>query len=286
VVQVEAAVDFPEEDIELLQSSELMEKISNLQLKIVDIIGTYEWGRLFREGARVCICGRPNVGKSSLLNGLLGEERVIVTPVPGTTRDVIEESINLRGLPVVLWDTAGIRETNDEIEKIGVDLSRRHLEKADAVLVVLDGSESLTDEDRALLKLSVDKKAIIVVNKNDLPHRLNLVEAGNISAQAKIVSVSAKTKAGFDKLRNSLRELLIGSEIEVPIILANLRHKSALVRSQAALNRSVVTLQERRPPEFVAVDLNAAREGLEEVIGIINNDDILERVFSNFCIGK
>ena len=286
LVQVEAAVDFPEEDIELLQSSELIEKISNLELKIVDIIGTYEWGRLFREGARVCICGRPNVGKSSLLNGLLGEERVIVTPVPGTTRDVIEESINLSGLPVVLWDTAGIRETNDEIEKKGVDLSRRHFEKADAVLVVLDGSESLTDEDRALLKLSVDKKAIIVVNKNDLPHGLNLVEAGNISAQAKIVSVSAKTKEGLDKLRNSLRELLIGSEIEAPIILANLRHKSALVRSQAALNRSVVTLQERRPPEFVAVDLNAAREGLEEVIGIINNDDILERVFSNFCIGK
>jgi len=147
-------------------------------------------------------------------------------------------------------------------------------------------SESLTDEDRALLKLSVDKKAIIVVNKNDLQHGLNLVEAGNTSAQVNIVSVSAKTKAGFDKLRDSLRELLIGSEIEAPIILANLRHKSALVRSQAALNRSVVTLQERRPPEFVAVDLNAAREGLEEVIGIINNDDILERVFGNFCIGK
>jgi tRNA modification GTPase len=286
LVQVEAAVDFPEEDIELLQGSKLIEKISSLELKIIDIIGTYEWGRLFREGASVCICGRPNVGKSSLLNSLLGEERVIVTPVPGTTRDVIEESINLGGLPAVLWDTAGIRETSDEIETIGVNLSRQHLEKADAVLLVLDGSESLTDEDRALLELNAGKKAIIVVNKNDLPQKLNLVEAAKVAMLAKIVSVSAKTKAGVDELQNSLRELLIGSKTEAPIVLTNLRHRSALIRSREALSRSVVTLKEHRPPELVAVDLNAAREGLEEVIGVINNEDILERVFSSFCIGK
>jgi tRNA modification GTPase len=286
LVQVEAAVDFPEEDIELLQGSKLIEKISSLELKIIDIIGTYEWGRLFREGASVCICGRPNVGKSSLLNSLLGEERVIVTPVPGTTRDVIEESINLGGLPAVLWDTAGIRETSDEIETIGVNLSRQHLEKADAVLLVLDGSESLTDEDRTLLELNAGKKAIIVVNKNDLPQKLNLVEAAKVAMLAKIVSVSAKTKAGVDELQNSLRELLIGSKTEAPIVLTNLRHRSALIRSREALSRSVVTLKEHRPPELVAVDLNAAREGLEEVIGVINNEDILERVFSSFCIGK
>ena len=286
LVQVEAAVDFPEEDIELLQGSKLIEKISSLELKIIDIIGTYEWGRLFREGASVCICGRPNVGKSSLLNSLLGEERVIVTPVPGTTRDVIEESINLGGLPAVLWDTAGIRETSDDIETIGVNLSRQHLEKADAVLLVLDGSESLTDEDRALLDLNAGKKAIIVVNKNDLPQKLNLVEAAKVAMLAKIVSVSAKTKAGVDELQNSLRELLIGSKTEAPIVLTNLRHRSALIRSREALSRSVVTLKEHRPPELVAVDLNAAREGLEEVIGVINNEDILERVFSSFCIGK
>jgi len=286
LVQVEAAVDFPEEDIELLHSSELIDKIGALESKMVDIIETYEWGRLFRDGARVCICGRPNVGKSSLLNSLLGEQRVIVTPVPGTTRDVIEESINLGGLPVVLWDTAGIRETNDEVETIGVNLSRQHLEKADAVVLVLDGSESLTDEDQALLKFSAGKKAILVVNKNDLPQKLNHVEAARIATHERIVSVSAKTNAGVDELRNSLREILIGSKTEAPIVLTNIRHRSALIRSQEALSRSVVTLREHRPPEFVAVDLNAAREGLEEVIGVINNDDILERVFSNFCIGK
>ena len=286
LVQVEAAIDFPEEEIELLQRPELIQKVGALQSKISEIIDTYEWGKLFREGARVCICGRPNVGKSSLLNALLGEERVIVTPVPGTTRDVIEESINLKGLPVVLWDTAGIRETSNEIEKIGVALSRQHLEKADAVLVVLDGSEYLTDEDRALLKLSAGKKSIIVVNKNDLSQRLDLDEVATLGTEAQVAAVSAKTQTGLAELSNSLRELLLGSPSEPAIVLTNLRHKSALVRSKESLCRSVMTLKQCRPPDFVAVDLNEAREALEEVTGLINNGDILERVFSNFCIGK
>src|SRR5918999_4998190 len=141
LVQVEAAIDFPEEEIELLQRHAVIEKISALREKIRVILSTYEWGRLHREGARVCICGRPNVGKSSLLNALLGDTRVIVSATPGTTRDVIEDSLNLDGLPVVLWDTAGIRETQDAVEKIGVSLSRDHIAKADAVIAVLDGSE-------------------------------------------------------------------------------------------------------------------------------------------------
>ena len=286
LVQIEAAIDFPEEEVELLQRSALADKINDLRKKIVDVGHTYEWGRLFREGARVCISGRPNVGKSSLLNALLGEERVIVTPVPGTTRDVIEESINLRGLPVVLWDTAGIRDTNDQVEKIGVDLSRQHLEKADAILAVLDGSAPLTGEDRAFLKLSHGKKAIIVINKSDLAPSIDVDEIVKLVPEGEVLNVSAKTKDGLDGLLLSLRKLILGSNIEAPIVLTNVRHKSALLRSEDALGRSVATLSGNHPPEFVAVDLNEAREALEEVIGVINNDDILERIFSNFCIGK
>src|SRR2546427_2027773 len=172
LVQVEAAVDFPEEEIELLQREELARKMAALREKISRIIASYDWGRLFREGARICIVGRPNVGKSSLLNALLGEERVIVTPVPGTTRDVIEEGINLSGLPVVLWDTAGIRETQDEVEKIGVGFSLRHLAEAEAVLVVLDGSAPLTTQDETVLKATTEKKGLAVINKSDLPRKL------------------------------------------------------------------------------------------------------------------
>src|SRR5215467_2262514 len=287
LVQVEAAVDFPEEDIELLQSSELIDKIGALESKIRAIIDTYEWGRLFREGARVCICGRPNAGKSSLLNALLGENRVIVTPVPGTTRDVIEESLNLKGLPVVLWDTAGIRETFDEIEKIGVELSRQHLEKADAVVLVIDGAEPLTDGDRDLLDVSAGKKRLIVINKNDLARRVNYDELKkDLEPGALLLSVSAKTGRGMEELRTLLWQLLVKSNPETPVVLTNVRHKSALVRSLESLSRSVTTLDESHSPEFVALDLNEAREGLEEVIGLVSNDDILERVFANFCIGK
>src|SRR3989454_10150586 len=173
LVQVEAAIDFPEEEIELLQRAELVDKINRLRQKVLEVASTYEWGRLFREGARVCICGRPNVGKSSLLNALLGQERVIVTPVPGTTRDVIEEAINLDGLPVVLWDTAGLRETDDQIEQMGVNLSRQYLEKADALIVVLDGSTRLTQDDEVLLRNVEARKVLIAVNKDDLPQVLS-----------------------------------------------------------------------------------------------------------------
>ena len=286
LVQVEAAIDFPEEEIELLQRAELVDKINRLRQKVLEVASTYEWGRLFREGARVCICGRPNVGKSSLLNALLGEERVIVTPVPGTTRDVIEESINLQGLPIVLWDTAGIRETNDQIEKIGVNLSRQHLEKADAVLVILDGSALFAEEDRSLLELTRSKKSIIVINKSDLPVQLEIDDVAKMASQIKVLSVSAKTKAGLDGLRDSLHDLILGSTTEPRVVVTNLRHKMALLRAESALSRSVTTLKENRPPEFVAVDINGAREALEEVIGIVNNEDILERIFANFCIGK
>jgi tRNA modification GTPase len=286
LVQVEAGIDFSEEEVELLQGHELTEKIERLRHKIADIVKTYEWGRLFREGARVCICGRPNVGKSSLLNALLGEERVIVTEVPGTTRDVIEESINLDGLPVVLWDTAGIRESDDQIEQIGVSLSRRHLEKSDAALVILDGSQSLVADDLAVLRDLTGKKALFVINKGDLPQVLNVGHLKEQGVPEPIVSVSAKTGDGLDRLKEILRSMILGCQEGSPIVLTNLRHKAALVRSERALRDAGVTLGRGHPPELVAVELSEAREALEEIIGLISNDNILESIFKAFCLGK
>jgi tRNA modification GTPase len=226
------------------------------------------------------------VGKSSLLNALLGEERVIVTEVPGTTRDVIEESMNLDGLPVVLWDTAGIRESNDQIEQIGVSLSRRHLEKSDAALVMLDGSQSLVADDLALLRDLAGKKALVVINKADLPQVLNV---GHLKAHAvpeEIISVSAKTGVGLDRLKEILRSVVLGCRAESPVVLTNLRHKAALVRSEKALGDASVTLAQGHPPELIAVELSEAREALEEIIGLISNENILESIFRTFCVGK
>jgi len=285
LVQVEAAIDFPDEDIELLQRRDLARKIAALADKIHVILAGYDWGRLYREGARVAIAGRPNVGKSSLLNALLGEDRVIVTPVPGTTRDVIEESINLLGLPVVLWDTAGIRDTDDQVEQIGVGLARSHVEKADAVLVVLDGSQALNEAD-LVFNRGADKKTLIAINKIDLPQALTLAEASSCFSNARVVRISAKTGVGIDELKLTLRELLLGAQREPDIVITNVRHAAALTRSEAALQHATQALVDDCPPEFAAMDLNGAREALEEIVGVINNEDILERIFSKFCIGK
>jgi tRNA modification GTPase len=286
LAQVEAAVDFPEEEIELLERPVLVAKINALRVKIDAIINTYEWGRLFREGAKVCICGRPNVGKSSLFNALLGEERVIVTPIPGTTRDVIEESINLDGLPIVLWDTAGIRDATDEVERIGVNLSREHFEKSEAAVVVLDGSASLRDEDRILLSSTTKKMGLIAINKIDLEQRVDRDQLREIVGDKKIVTVSARHAHGIQELRESLRETILPMGIEPPFVLTNVRHKSALLCGEQALADAALALDEMQPPELVAVALQQAKESLEEVVGVIDKEDVLELIFSKFCIGK
>ena len=286
LAQVEAAIDFPEEEIELLEHPALIAKIETLRAKIRVIINTYEWGRLFREGAKVCICGRPNVGKSSLFNAILGDERVIVTAIPGTTRDVIEESINLDGLPVVLWDTAGMRDTTDPVEQIGVSLSREHFEKAKAVVVVVDGSAPLTDEDKLFLLSATKKKGLIAINKIDLVQRVDLDELKQIAGDQKFVTVSAIRGHGVQELKSSLRQIVLGTDLEPPIVLTNIRHKSALLCGEEALSEAILTLHQRQPPEIVAVALQQAKESLEQIVGSVHSEDILERIFSKFCIGK
>ncbi len=286
MVQVEAAIDFPDEELELLRREELTGRIDSLKSKISVIIGTYEWGRLYREGVSVCIAGRPNVGKSSLLNALLGEERVIVAPAPGTTRDFIEESLNLDGLRTVLWDTAGIREGKDEVERVGVGFSLKKLAEAQGFILVLDGSSPLTQEDRSIMAEVRGKKGIVVVNKSDLPNKLSIKELICLAPSHEVVSISAKKCEGINELKKRLRGCFLGDQPEPEIVVTNLRHKTALEKSATSLLEASKSLRGEMPPEMVAVDLQEANQNIGEVIGIVTNDDILERIFSQFCIGK
>ena len=286
LVQVEASIDFPEEEIELLQRNQLVAKIEALRVKIGDLIVSYEWGRLFRDGARVCIAGRPNVGKSSLLNALLGEERMIVTPVPGTTRDVVEESINLGGLPVALSDMAGIRETDDPVEKIGVEFSLKRLEAADATIVVLDGSAPHTAEDRAVLEAAREKRTLVAINKSDLPRAIDPSWIIATAGDKRLISVSARYGQGLDELKHLLRTMLLNVPSEPPILVTTLRHKAALEKGERALASARDGLRNRLAPELIGVEIQEAKDGLEEIIGAVTNDNILERIFANFCIGK
>jgi tRNA modification GTPase len=286
LAQVEAAIDFSEEDIELLQNAQLIEKIARLRSRITELIGTYDWGRLLREGAKVCICGRPNVGKSSLLNALLGEQRVIVASVAGTTRDIVEEGLRLDGLPVALSDMAGIRTSEDEVEQLGVQFSLRQVEEADAALMVLDGSTEMTEDDLYCLRLTAGKKRLVVINKSDLPPVIDGAGLQSIAPSACFIRVSAINGEGLTELKQKLRGLLLQTDLESPIVVSNIRHKSALLSGNEALSEAVSALEHRCPAELIAVHLQLAKERLDEITGGVNDDDILERIFSQFCIGK
>lgn len=286
LVQVEAAIDFPEEEIELLQREALGRKVTGVVDRISTLVDSYAWGRLIREGVRVCIVGRPNVGKSSLMNALLGVERAIVTATPGTTRDFIEETVNLKGLPVVLWDTAGIRDDPRGVEQIGIDVTLKRLEESQGCMLVLDGSSPLTREDAAVMEKVRDRQGLVVINKCDLPQGLDPSAVSGCLPDLQQVEVSALTNQGLDRLKAALRDCFLDSAEEPEIVVTNVRHKAALDRARASLVEVRRAIDGSLPPDIVAVDLQEARDSLEEIIGTVTTEDILDRIFSQFCIGK
>jgi tRNA modification GTPase len=285
LAQLEARIDFSEEDIEALAKQDLLQSISPT-LALVERLGaTARAGRLLRDGARVVIAGRPNVGKSSLLNRLLKEDRAIVTPVPGTTRDVIVEAIDLDGVLIHLVDTAGIRCTADPVEAEGIKRSRLAQEEADLTVIVVDGSRPLTADDHHLIERVVESKHVIVINKVDLPAR---VLPASLRAGTVCVSLSAKTGDGVDHLRSAIRSQLVGSGPDATdgVLVTNVRHQTALDRARDSLTQARASIEDGMASELVAVDLRVAADALGEITGAITTDEILDRIFSTFCIGK
>jgi tRNA modification GTPase len=291
LAQVEAAIDFTEEDITFIQEQDLLQGIQSTIGELSRMAESYREGRILREGVTAAIVGRPNVGKSSLLNALLRTDRAIVTPIPGTTRDVLEETLNIRGIPVRLFDTAGLRETMDLVEQEGVRRSYAAMEQAELLLVLLDGSVPLTPEERRLVPPDHGKKVVLIVNKTDLPTGLpdsdlhDLQQA--VSADA-AVRISAKTGAGLNDLRDAIRNLVLRPDFEPgeTAVVTSLRHRASLLKAIEALNRSFESINGRLSGEFVALDLRSAIDALGEITGVITTDDILEYIFSQFCIGK
>jgi len=285
LAHVEAGIDFVEEDISFVTGEELRRTIQDAAFMIRRLAESFQKGKILREGARVVIVGRPNVGKSSLLNKLLREDRAIVTSIPGTTRDVIEESIDLEGLRIHLVDTAGIHETQDPIELEGIRRTKVAQQEANVSLIVLDGSQALTDEDRQAMHETRGNLRIIVLNKGDLPC---VVEPTEIPSDTPVCSVSAVTGAGLDRLRTVLRGQLIsgGGDTGATVIVTNVRHQAALQQAVQAAHQALNSLDQGAAVELIADDLRATAEALGEITGTITNDEILERVFAEFCIGK
>ncbi len=285
LAHVEAHIDFPDEDIAPDKRATLLEKCRAIENVLRELQATAREGKILREGVRVAIVGRPNVGKSSLLNALLGEERAIVTPIPGTTRDTVEEVANIRGIPIRLIDTAGLRHTADHIESEGITRSRRAIELADVVLHVLDGSEPLNGEDREHQRLISTKPHITIVNKSDLPIK---IEDAEITNGQVVVRISATTKAKLEDLKEALEKLVWGGKVnsknaEVAI---NSRHEVAIGRALDSLTKAQEGFTAHRDLEFIAIDLRTALAAVGEITGHTSTEDILDKIFSTFCIGK
>jgi tRNA modification GTPase len=287
LVEIEASIDFSEEGLEFLSQDALAASVEEALREIRRLLATADRGRIVREGASVVIAGRPNVGKSSLLNVLLRESRAIVTPIPGTTRDTIEEVADLGGIAVRLSDTAGLRQTNDPVEGEGIRRTKDAVENADLILALFDGSEPLTDDDRTLLADLKGRVVIAVANKADLLQRLEMATISGVLDGATALPVSTKTRQGLDELTVEIVSRLGGNvTAKEGAFVTRLRHVEALKRAETSLVHLQDTLAGRGPHECIALDLRGAVDALGEILGIVTTDDVLNEIFSTFCIGK
>ncbi len=284
VVHIEAYIDFPEEELDLETEDKLINRLKTIKEELQKLSLTYEEARFYRDGVAVAIVGRPNVGKSSLLNRLMQQDRAIVTEIPGTTRDVIEEYLNLEGLPVRIMDTAGIRKTHDLAEAEGVRRSLQAIEGADLILALLDLSQPLTEEDRFMLDKVRHKNTLLVLNKADLKTQLPL---SDLPDEIQKVRISAKTGDGLDELKKAILRQIIKKEISSEgVVITNMRHKLAIDRAVLAITRTIDAIKDKAPYEIIALEARDALNSLGEIIGEVTTDDILNRIFSSFCIGK
>jgi tRNA modification GTPase len=283
---VNVVLDYPEEGIDEPIPLNLISNLHHVVDETNKLILSYDKGKMIKEGVKTAIVGKPNVGKSSLLNSVLREERAIVTRVAGTTRDTIEEIVNIKGIPLIMVDTAGIRDTEDEVENIGVQKSRELIKEADLVLFVLDSSKDLTKEDMEIYNSINNSKVIGILNKIDIRKKLDI---SNLSKIKKWIEISALEKIGIDNLEDEIYNYVVSGNIEdssEKLTITNIRHKSALEKTKQSVENIFETIDMGYPMDLIAVDLNDAIDSLSEVTGEISSEDLLDHVFNNFCVGK
>jgi tRNA modification GTPase len=286
---IEAHIDFPEEEIEPISWRDMKQEIQEMIQKLEGWIDSYEEGRVFREGISCAITGKTNVGKSSLLNVLLKEERAIVTPIPGTTRDVLEEVLNIYGIPVRLIDTAGLRKARDSIEQEGVRRAKERVADSDLVLLMFDGSRPLEEDDTEILEEIRGRKMVVIINKHDLPLRIPIEDVSRQFHEEPIVFISCLKNEGIDELKEVIYTSLVHRGIKASpehLIVTNIRHKTALAKARENLLNGVKGLEEGVSIEFIAFEIRSALEVLKEIIGEAATEEVLDHIFEQFCIGK
>lgn len=287
-VQVTVNIEYPDEDIEIMTYQKMKDDLKPVIGKISELLKTAETGRILSSGLKIAIVGKPNVGKSSLMNQMLRESRAIVTDIPGTTRDTIREDMRLRGIPISLIDTAGIRETDDQIEAIGIEKSRDSWSEADLVLLVLDAGSPLSGEDREILRQAEAEKTIVVLNKTDLPQQITAEDVNRLLPGVQLISASMKEGNGLDAIEDSIEQRVYQGTVTADqnVIVTNARHKQLLEEAGSHLNDALRLADRKEPLEIIDLDLEAAYENLGEIIGDAVGDDVISEVFSRFCLGK
>jgi tRNA modification GTPase len=286
---IEAGIDFPEHDVEEVTRSQIRAGLESALKRVSDLARTAAVGRVYREGVRVALVGRPNVGKSSLLNALLGQERAIVTSVPGTTRDLIEETVSIEGIPFLLIDTAGLRHAQDEVEQIGVSRAERALREADVSVVILDAAAGLLEEDRDVLKSASGGRVVVAVNKTDLSREGSEAAAQQVRGFGlPVIRISALTREGLDDLRQALCDAVVsGAGVESePAVVTSARHEDCMLQAVGDIERAIDGLDSMVPYDLVSIDIRAALDRLGLITGETASDDLLDSIFSRFCIGK
>ncbi|NLA85493.1 MAG: tRNA uridine-5-carboxymethylaminomethyl(34) synthesis GTPase MnmE, partial [Clostridiales bacterium] len=287
LAHIEVTIDHPAEDIDEVYQEQIKEMLNCSYERCIRLLETADQGRLIREGIKTVIIGRPNVGKSSLLNALVRENRAIVTDIPGTTRDVIEEYINIRGILVKIIDTAGIRETMDMVEKIGVERSRRLTEDADLILLILDASEPLEKEDRDILEWLKGKNILILLNKTDKPLMISEEDVRPLT-DSTIIRTSMTDGTGLDELEEYIYELVYsgGLSSKNSVMIVNNRHKEALMRAKDHLQEALNGVDSGVPLDMVSIDIRSAWEALGEITGESITENLIDKIFMKFCLGK
>lgn len=288
LAHVEVTIDFPENDIEEVTYEELEENANRVISEIKKLLSTADRGKILRDGINTVILGKPNVGKSSLMNALLRENRAIVTDIPGTTRDIIEEHLNIDGIPLRIIDTAGIRETEDLVERIGVDRAKETIESADLIIAVFDISTDLTEEDYNIIDLIKGRKALVLLNKTDLPKKYSEDRLRELLEGVDIISASVINEVGLDVLEDSIKEMFYSGEIELDssVVVTNLRHKNQLEKALVNMESALNDIRAQVPLDCIEVDLRDCWENLGEILGETIGEDILDKIFAEFCIGK
>lgn len=288
ITKLEVTIDYPEEDLEDLTMEETGDALEKIDKSLSALLKRSEEGRVIRDGLRTAIIGRPNAGKSSLLNALLQEERAIVTDVPGTTRDTIEEAVHISGVSLLLMDTAGLRETDNKVEQIGIERARASMEKADLILAVIDGSSPLDGEDKTILHSLGGKKAIVILNKYDLTPEVKAEDIWEIAGQIPVVSLSARYGSGMDELRDELRKITEKQDADAGrvLFLTNLRHVELVRKALDNVLRARASVREGLQADFIVIDLTEAWKTMGEITGDTMDDELIHSIFSRFCVGK